>query len=331
MVSRLDRYRGAMLGTLCGDALGAPYEWKKSAEIKADIERRGGLVPHKFAPFDYIDPWKGVRQMRAGQPTDDSELAAALAMSLIDSHGLNGEDLFAKLRSFIIDRKSVLTDLAYGSGSTLKAALTPPTREASQRLFAAGAIKTPPSNGSLMRCVAIPLMFGADTALLIATARAQSRVTHQNPLSVAACIAYSIMVSLVLSGNEPLLAWCKTAININATTLADDQAMQQVLKIPMWRVPDDSDIWPPAPRGPGDAVTSLWAAVWASCYAKDFADGILKVIGLGGDTDTYAAIAGGILGAHFGYQGIPAEWKAPLQGREIMERLASQLHEIALR
>lgn len=329
-IRKIDRFCGAMVGTLCGDALGAPYEWKKAEDIKTDIHQRDGLVAHEYEPFDYVEPWKGKRTMSKGQPTDDTELAAALALSLVEAGGLNEENLFGHLRSFMIDRRSLLTERAYGSGSTLKAALTPPTYAESVKLFGAGTMPTPPSNGSLMRCIPIPLMFGSNIKVLAAAARDQSRVTHQNPLSVAACVAYTVLVSFVLAGSEPALAWGKTQVAIGSTSLAHEPGMSEVLKIPLWRAPDDDDIWPAEPRGPGDAVTSLHAALWASAYSSDFADGIIKVISLGGDTDTYGAIAGGILGAHFGIAGIPEKWTKVLQGREVMEVLASQLYDIAL-
>jgi len=53
------------------------------------------------------------------------------------------------------------------------------------------------------------------------------------------------------------------------------------------------------------ALLSLRVAVWASLTATDFRDGLIKAVSVGGDTDTYAAIAGGILGARFGYRAIP--------------------------
>lgn len=324
MLTKLDRYRGAMLGTLCGDAVGAPYEWQKSVDIKADLAKRGLSIPADFELFDYIEPWKKKQMVRKGHPTDDSELAAALAMSLVEMQGLNDKNLFGHLRSFIIDRKSVLTSEAYGTGSTLRAALTPPTYAESCARFALGEIPTPPSNGSLMRCIAVPLMFDTDMGLLIAAARAQSFVTHRNPLSVAACVAYSVYTSFILEGVEPRRAWLMTC----AMHLNDAYAQVVGLEVTM---PTDEDIWPEKPRGPGDAVTSLRVAVWASIEATDFADGIIKAVSVGGDTDTYAAIAGGILGARFGIQGIPEEWKAALQGREIMEDLAGKLYKLAHR
>jgi hypothetical protein len=43
-------------------------------------------------------------------------------------------------------------------------------------------------------------------------------------------------------------------------------------------------------------------------YPEDYKQGILEIIRCGGDTDTSAAILGGIIGAHVGKEGIPEEW-----------------------
>ena len=79
----------------------------------------------------------------------------------------------------------------------------------------------------------------------------------------------------------------------------------------------------------GWAVLSLRVAVWASITAQNFADGILKSIRVGGDTDTYAAIAGGILGAHYGLSGIPRDWFDVLQGKDIMLTIADELFKLS--
>ena len=88
--------------------------------------------------------------------------------------------------------------------------------------------------------------------------------------------------------------------------------------------PDDSVIWP----NTGSAAVSLRVALWASLTATDFRDGITKATLVGGDTDTYAAIAGGILGARFCESGIPVEWRNALQGGEIMTTIAEKLYAL---
>lgn len=331
IIKKRDRFQGAMVGTGCGDAYLAPYEWTWTPEeIAADLEIRGGLIPHEYVPFDFIDPWdKNKRRIiKAGQPTDDSELAAALAKSLIEMKGLDEKNLYYWLRSFIKGRKSILTKLAYGKGSTLDAALTPETYEASLAKFDRGEIQTPPSNGSLMRCVPIPLLAYGDLDKLVELSRRQSWVTHRNPRAVAACIAYSIMVHYILTGLTPRMAWYSTRSVITALSIDEPfrSALQEIAELDVLNPPNFKTEIEPIK---GSAVLSLRIAVWASIHAESFADGIIKVGLLAGDTDTYGAIAGGILGAYYGIEGIPKRWIDALQGKSVLIELADQLYDLA--
>ena len=339
-ITMRDRYRGAMVGTECGDSLLAAYEWMWTPEqIAVDMEARGGLVPHEYEPFDYVEPFKGRRTIKKGQPTDDSELSAALALSLIEKKSLDEEDVYNRLRAFIVDRKSILTERAYGSGRTLRAALDAPTYRESVARFEAGIIPTPPSNGSLMRCVAVPLAFGnqeypnggRNSEILTSVAIWQSMVTHRNSSALWACVAYSHMVKYVLLGNAPANAWSKTRVEMAGWFEKPEAELKEIVDIDLSKPDYERDMKGSEPGNNkfGWVVLSLRAALWASIEATDFADGIIKVGRLGGDTDTYGAIAGGILGAHFGIQGIPEHWLNVLQGRDIMIDLADKLYNIA--
>lgn len=316
-----DAYVGAMVGTLAGDALGAPVEWKSPEDVAAYFASKGGVVLH-----DYLDPWKGTRTVKAGQPTDDSELAAALAQSLVERASLDEEDLYMRLRDFIFGntpagRRSILTEKAYGSGGTLRSALEPATYDESLAKFARGEVSMLPSNGSLMRCIGVPLLCaGRRYATLLDIAARQSRVTHRNEDSVAACKAFSVYVAHILTGLSPRHAWDKVS-RINAT----DPAFRAVLTMPIARPDYHTEM-----KGKeGGAVLSLKVAVWASTTATSFRDGLEKAISVGGDTDTYGAITGGILGAALGYEAIPDDLKAPLQGRALMESLADGLYALS--
>lgn len=314
----IERYRGSLIGVLCGDALGAPYEWKRSEEIQKDFATRGGLTS-----FDYIDPWKGVRHMRRGQPTDDSELTAALAQSLVESKSLDRVDLYNRLRSFIHGRKSLLTNGdAYGSGGTLRASLEPENYDLSQEKFLNGEFKLVPSNGSLMRTAPIALMYRKATLLGPEMARQQSAVTHAHAFCGAACAAYVGLLAQLLEGVEPNKAWERLPYLIvgNPEFVTVKPAMKAVLDI-IPEMPSEDEIWPHA----GSVLLSFKAALWAVTSATDFRDGLTKVVGLGGDTDTYGAIAGGLLGARFGFWNIPREWLDTLQGTELMISFAHKL------
>jgi len=325
-VAMLSRYMGAMVGTLVGDSVWAFYENQRASFIAEDLKRRGGLV---F--FDYIDPWQKVRQMKAGQPTDDSELAAALAQSLIVYPGFNPFDLYTRLRSFIHGRVSILTDEeAYGSGGTLRKALLPTTHEESCALFDQGKIPLIPSNGSLMRSIAIPLRFKNDSRKLVEVARDQSCVTHRHPWAQAACVVYSVFTSEMLGGSSPGEAWDNTRILLGRSlSVNPPEAMEEILSVPVSQ-PSEEEIWGTGKSSmSGSVVLSFRIALWATVTATDFRDGITKAGIMGGDTDTYAAIAGGLLGAHFGYEAIPQEWRNTVIGRERMELYAKRLYELA--
>ena len=58
----------------------------------------------------------------------------------------------------------------------------------------------------------------------------------------------------------------------------------------------------------GYVIDTLEAVLWTFFHADGYRDTILKAINLGGDTDTIAAITGGIAGIYYGLNDIPKEW-----------------------
>jgi ADP-ribosylglycohydrolase len=57
----------------------------------------------------------------------------------------------------------------------------------------------------------------------------------------------------------------------------------------------------------GYVVDTLEAALWCVLTTDSYRECVLKAVNLGGDTDTVAAIAGGLAGALYGYNAIPKE------------------------
>ena len=54
-------------------------------------------------------------------------------------------------------------------------------------------------------------------------------------------------------------------------------------------------------------------------------DGMLKAVNLGDDTDTVAAIAGGLAGLYYGYEEIPKDWLVVIKKREWIEGMCEGL------
>lgn len=181
-----------------------------------------------------------------------------------------------------------------------------------------------------MRCSPIALRYPS-VLKAFDMARQQSLVTHRHPLAFVSCGLYASWLTFVLGGHAPGYAWSEVCRKWGqAAAYNKHSPLAEVLHVSVER-PAEEDIWAKQPRGPGDVVTSLRVALWASMNATSFADGILKAISVGGDTDTYACIAGAVLGAHYGLEGIPQHWRDALQGGEKMIALADALYKFAPR
>lgn len=310
-----ERYQGALVGVLAGDSLGAPYEKWKPEDIAADLIRRGGLVP-----FDYTDPWGRSGHFPAGRPTDDSELTAALAVSLIECRGSVPSHQYALFKRAVEGESFVWEGKADGFGGTTQKMLTAPTyeeaREQEDRPYVA-------SNGSLMRSAPLALYYHRQRrpSMLEEEARTSSRVTHLHTTAVECCVVYVRMLYLILNGEELDRAW-DIVVNCRSSDLEVATFLERKLE-----KPSATNVWMGKGGLAGSALHTLHIAIWSTLHATDFRDGIEKAIRFGGDTDTAAAVAGGLLGARFGVNGVPYEWREILKGHDRMRELADRLYE----
>ena len=71
-----------------------------------------------------------------------------------------------------------------------------------------------------------------------------------------------------------------------------------------------------------DSFLSAWDAF---AGADSYRSTIERAIAYGNDTDTTAAIAGGLAGIYWGVAGIPGEWLVGMRGREVADPLVDRL------
>lgn len=330
MTSLLDRYCGTLVGVHVGDALGAPYETWGPTKVADDIATRGALT---F--FDYPNPWAkdgNGAVLPAGRPTDDSEQTACLALSLLERNGFDTEHLYELLRANVIDEQSVLwSGKSTGAGGTTRKALSGDLKR-----MRAARENTIGTNGSLMRASPMALMLapvlhdvtkeGFLDSIRMEPAKklvyAMSDVTHAHQHSKQASWIYTLVLSSLLTGNTPTSA-LDNVDDIDVSLKHDFMAIRIGARL---KDPNDFPYDPGAFPMRGTAEFSLYVALYALKHATSFAHGIEIAIRVGGDTDTYAAIAGGLLGAHYGYESIPTDWRQTILGHDIMVDLATQMH-----
>jgi ADP-ribosylglycohydrolase len=89
-----------------------------------------------------------------------------------------------------------------------------------------------------------------------------------------------------------------------------------------WQLCDESDI-----ESGGFVADTLKAAIWCFLTTDNYREAVLKAVNLGGDTDTTAAVVGGLAGLYYGFgaSGIPQVWIEKLAGAKEVSKTADRL------
>ena len=69
------------------------------------------------------------------------------------------------------------------------------------------------------------------------------------------------------------------------------------------------------------------ASIWCLLTTDNYSDAVLKSVNLGNDTDTTAAVTGGLAALLYGFDSIPNEWLSQLARKEDIEDLAYRMSE----
>lgn len=263
-ISPASRARGVLCGQLIGDNLGALVEFSSASSIRElypnGVRELTGGGPHAVAP---------------GQPTDDSELALALARSLVRQRGFDEDDVRESYRRWA---ESGPFDI----GNTCGAALLPPY------------IPNPDSmaNGALMRVSPLAVAYAGEPERAAHFARRDAALTHPNQYVGDVNATYTAALAEVIAGADPV-----EALRAHAGALRDDVAAY--FEAP----PEDVEY----------RIGFVRHAFHLTCYyaaqATSFEEALVAVVGMGGDTDTNAAIVGAFLGGALGEDAIPQRWR----------------------
>ena len=260
------RARAAFLGVAIGDALGATTEFMTPMEIRAKY----GILK-KIVGGGWL-------HLKPGQVTDDTQMSLCIARAMRDPGGWNRT---AIAESFVDWMKSRPVDIgatcARGIGDFMhKGTLEVPFNE-----WDAG-------NGGVMRMVPVALGTLGDDPLLQTWAVEQARLTHNHPLSDAACIAVGRMVHQAMTG----------ASQETLNTIADD----------LVRAHRRFRYRPYLGNSTAYVVDTMQTVFHYFFSTHSFEDCLIGVVNQGGDADTTGAIAGMIAGAFYGMSSLPRRW-----------------------
>ncbi|MEX0886755.1 MAG: ADP-ribosylglycohydrolase family protein [Phycisphaeraceae bacterium] len=300
-----NRFRGALLGTAIGDALGAPFEG--AAHVSQQTLTWRLQHPGKMT-------W-----------TDDTHMTIGLTESLIACGGLDGCHLARHFASRYQDEPW----RGYGAGPPqIFAALEQGAAwdEVGQTLFGgAGSY----GNGAAMRVAPVGLLASDDLELVADLARNSACITHTHQWGLDGAVVQACAVALLARHQSewpPDRAKLVTEIRPHVRSRAFNHALDDLLALPLDAEPDE--VVTRLGRGI-EAMRSVPTALFTFLRSPhSFADTVLYAVGLGGDADTIGAMAGALAGTYLGQQGIPSIWRAEVEASRDIVQLAERLFQL---
>ncbi|MFO7565996.1 MAG: ADP-ribosylglycohydrolase family protein [Enhygromyxa sp.] len=308
MPTRHQRVEGGLLGLLIGDALGVPYEFHGPEQLPARDQIE-------------LEPPAGFRRAHPGVPpgtwSDDGAQALCLLASLLEQERLDLVDFGQRLVAWLREGDLAVDGRVFDVGIQTHAALEK-LAAGVEPAQAGPRGERDNGNGALMRVLPLALWHRGSDEALIKDAMRSSLPTHGHLRSQLCCAAYCLWARRVLEGFDLRSGWAQTVPVIERLAGEHESGEAELAAIDLRREP--------AGQGSGYVVDCLHSARLA-LEEGSFEAVVKAAVAIGNDTDTTAAVAGGIAGIRFGTEGIPARWRAELRGRELLDPLLGALLE----
>jgi ADP-ribosyl-[dinitrogen reductase] hydrolase len=300
-IAMKDRCRGTLIGLAVGDALGAAVEFSSPGSFAPVTSYRGG----------------GPHRLKAGEWTDDTSMALALADS-IASVGWDLNDQANRYVEWWKTGKYSVNGRCFDIGITTSDALS--NFLATRNALASGDTSERASgNGSIMRLAPVPIryadLYPSEIEELSRLADESSLPTHASQQCRSACRYLGMILAALIQGEDR-----------DAVLSPDWKPLRHLNDIkplhPLIQEIAQGSFQhkkPPRIQGSGWVVKSLEAALWAFHDSHSLEEAVLKAVNLGDDADTTGAICGQLAGAYWGESRISDSLRAGLARMDMLE------------
>ncbi len=310
---RLSRSRGALMGLAVGEALGIPYENRHiSAEDfptlnDMEVEMLGG----------------GPNNVKRGQTTWGTQMAVVLANHLRESRMYDVEAVakgYVEWRPLALDLPDTVKQ-----GLDLIAEHRHPETTGYRVWLENG--QRPKDNAALVRTVPLAVFFAKNRAARFLSTVQDTHITHFSPqVTLAGAVFNGVLAAAILSpgvrlANDGVINAAQSELNYAAAELSkiDGNWVQMIRDSAEWLREDlkFAQATNPELYGPDLQLLggSTWVRVafrlafWELFHAPNTQLALLDVVNRGGDADTNAAVTGALMGAVYGENSIPQEWR----------------------
>uniref|UniRef100_A0A8C5LXF8 ADP-ribosylhydrolase ARH3 n=1 Tax=Leptobrachium leishanense TaxID=445787 RepID=A0A8C5LXF8_9ANUR len=337
MPSTVSRFRGALLGALLGDCLGAVFE--------------GYSVLNAGKVCQFLERLGKVKQDTLVY-TDDTAMARSVIQSLLAQKDFDARDLaerFAREYKKNPDRgygMSVIHVFEKLDSGEYNDVFTP----AKEQFDGNGSY----GNGAAMRVVGIPLAYPCIQDI-IQFAKCSGQLTHASSLGYNGAILQALAVHYALQGQQSKDTFLQHLLGHMKEVESDEKScadarLLELAEYPFWSKLNKikeflskenvsrKEILKELGNGIA-ALESVPTAIYSFLRCMDPVaelpqeyNGLQRTISfcisLGGDTDTIATMAGAIAGAYYGEEQVPPSWKACSEGYKEAEEWGEELHKL---
>ncbi len=289
----MDKIYSGIMGLVVGDALGVPVEFRQRDSYK--VSDMTGYGTYGQPP---------------GSWSDDSSMTLATAESIARLGRIEPADIMQNFARWYLAAEFTPYGEVFDVGGTTRAAILRYQNGVAID-HCGGTDFRDNGNGALMRILPVALVphSGADVQRV-------AGLTHNHSISNAACGIYVEVAEILLAGADKAAVWQK--IKGEACYLpAELGRLAELENLPRAQI-----------KSSGYVVDTLEAALWCWLHMDNYRDCVLAAVNLGEDTDTTAAVAGGLAGIYYGCggeKGVPEEWIGQIARREWIAELCAAL------
>ncbi|ADK30268.1 ADP-ribosylglycohydrolase family protein [Brachyspira pilosicoli] len=309
-----NKLKSAILGLAVGDALGVPYEF-----ISRDIIKKN---PCK----DMIG--YGTHNKKAGTWSDDTSLTLCLLDNL-NNKNINYNDIMNSFVLWYDNGKYTADGHIFDIGITTSDAIN--NYKSGKNPIKCGlSDEYSNGNGSLMRILPIAFYIKKyfnsqlfENSEVINIIYNVSSLTHSHKRSLIACIIYTA-IALNLINDMNIEKSINKALKDSFDYYKNEKELNNHKRI------FDSDfkkINDVKIESSGYVVHTLEASIWILLNTSNYEDAVLKSVNFGDDTDTTAAVTGGLAGLYYGIDNIPSKWIDILVNKELIINICNKFFD----
>ena len=314
-INTINIIKSVMIGHAVGDALGVPVEFASREELEN-------------APVTDMEGY-GTYPMPAGAWSDDTSMSLA-ALDSLATGKVDWDEIMQNFGRWLSEDAYTPTGECFDAGRTCVSAILNYFKNKMPYNKCGESDERSNGNGSLMRID--PFVLYASMTMLNGNSedywswmgfiKQASSLTHAHDRSVMGCIIYGYILTFLMreQSRESLIKGIEFAGKV-LDYLPEFEHYKRIFEPDFDKLPTDEI------KSSGYVVDALEAALWCLLTTDNYKDCVLKAVNLGEDTDTVAAVAGGLAGALYGYDTIPEEWRNTLIKREYIEEMCERACE----